>query len=133
MNGVPIKRPRLRRAARGEASSLLHSAELKKLHCPTRAVPVVVGKTLVPRLVRSHHDLSTRPLRVLVFQEPIPPQVSWISSWQPLSLLQLLTLLLLLTKSIVLLLSGAGAGMLAEDGLQGVVGSVKWGMPFRRR
>lgn len=80
-------------------------------------------KILVPRLVRSHRDLSSRPLRALAFQEAIPPEVSWISSWQLLSLPRPLT------KSIVLLPFEVGEGKVAEEEWQEVVGSAKWGMP----
>ena len=88
-----------------------------------KAVSVVVVEILVPRLVQSHRDLSSRPLRVLAFQEPNPPQVSWISSWQLLSLPRPLT------KSIALLPSEVGESKVAEEGWQEVVGSAKWRMP----
>ena len=109
-NDLLIKRPRLRRVARDEASSLMLSAESKQLHCLVKVVSVVVVKMLVRRLVRSLRDLSSRPLRVLAFQEAIPPEVSWISSSQ-LRLLPLLP-----TKSIGLLPSEAGEGGMAEEG-----------------
>ena len=79
---------------------------------------------LVPRRVRGFHDLlSRRPLRALAFQEVIPPEVSWISSWQLLSLPQPLT------KRIALLPSEVGEGkMVAEEGWQEVAGSARWRM-----
>ena len=79
-------------------------------------------KTATPHLVRIHRDLASRLLRVLVSQEVIPPEVSWISSCH------LLLLALPSTKSIGLLLSAVGDAE-AEEGWWEAVDSAKRGKP----